>query len=507
MTTRDTPLRVNAIPVRQWLRQWNDVDFDADAHRRRPERQFYIFTLQANLLRRLTGIARRSAAEGRRRHLDLGIQRRHEKARSQLIGEFVRYGYPWSELDPSARDDPANKLLQKPGWLATAIVVNAIAPGEQRPLGEMTDADAVTIEDGGPCGAVVHLPKGIREDSWAPPVPPLEVIDGQHRLWAFDDTKVGSSYELPVVAFRGLDRSWQAYLFWVINIKPKRINPSLAFDLYPLLRAEDWLDRPAELDVYRKVRAQELVEALWSFPESPWHRRINMLGETGAGPMVSQSAWVHSLTATFVKSWQGKGVRVGGLYGGYVGTARVELAWNRSQQAAYLIAVWQALREAIGDESPAWARLIRREQDQGGHDPAFYGPHTLVSTDQGVRGVLAVANDLSYLHADELRLRTWVFEPESDEDAIQDDVLKEALESLRRHRAHEFLEEMARALADFDWRRASAPGLSEQQQLEKSALRGSGGYRLLRLLLLRHAARKHRGRVARFARAALEQID
>jgi transposase-like protein len=51
---------------------------------------------------------------------------------------------------------------------------------------------------------------------------PIEVIDGQHRLWAFDDTAV--DFDLPVVAFYGLDRSWQAYLFWTINIKPKRIN-------------------------------------------------------------------------------------------------------------------------------------------------------------------------------------------------------------------------------------------------------------------------------------------
>jgi hypothetical protein len=46
-----------------------------------------------------------------------------------------------------------------------------------------------------------------------------------------------------LVAFHGLDLSWQAYLFWTINIKPKRINPSLAFDLYPLLRSENWLDK------------------------------------------------------------------------------------------------------------------------------------------------------------------------------------------------------------------------------------------------------------------------
>jgi hypothetical protein len=70
----------------------------------------------------------------------------------------------------------------------------------------------------------------------------------------------------------------QAYLFWTINIKPKKINPSLAFDLYPLLREQIWLESGETVHVYRESRAQELTEALWATPMSPWHRRINILG-------------------------------------------------------------------------------------------------------------------------------------------------------------------------------------------------------------------------------------
>ena len=33
--------------------------------------------------------------------------------------------------------------------------------------------------------------------------------------------KLADDFELPVVAFVGLDLSWQAYLFYTINIKPK----------------------------------------------------------------------------------------------------------------------------------------------------------------------------------------------------------------------------------------------------------------------------------------------
>ena len=46
-----------------------------------------------------------------------------------------------------------------------------------------------------------------------------------------------------------------------------------------------------------------------------------MLGEAGlGGRMVSQAAWVRSLLATFVKSWEGKRVSIGGLFGAPVGS-------------------------------------------------------------------------------------------------------------------------------------------------------------------------------------------
>ena len=92
-----------------------------------------------------------------------------------------------------------------------------------------------------------------------------------------------------MVAFHSLDISWQAYLFYTINIKPKKINRSLAFDLYPLLRTEDWLETAEGAAIYRETRAQEITEILWSHPASPWRAKINMLGDTGV-KYVTQAA-------------------------------------------------------------------------------------------------------------------------------------------------------------------------------------------------------------------------
>ena len=115
------------------------------------------------------------------------------------------------------------------------------------------------------------------------------------------DGEVDGHFELPVVLFYDLDISWQAYIFWSINVTPTRISPSMAYDLYPLLRTADWLEQVEGPMTYRETRAQELTEALWNHPESPWEKRIGMLGrERGK---VSQAAFVRSLTLSFVRGW------------------------------------------------------------------------------------------------------------------------------------------------------------------------------------------------------------
>lgn len=285
--------RIPAIKVHQWLRGWDKVDFSVSAHRRKPPPQFYMFSLSAVELRSLCGIARRTTSGVTPRAADLGIQRAHDEDRSSEIARFVEFGFPWSTLSEARRRSNGFNDLRKPGWLPTAVVCNILQETDERENRKVAQEDLIEVMDDDQIFQI-SLPYSKWTKTWAPTnVPPLEIIDGQHRLWAFDSNS-DPTFELPVVAFHGLDISWQAYLFWTINIKPKRINASLAFDLYPLLRAEEWLDREEGHAVYRETRAQELTEALWSYPESPWYDRINMLGERRI-PWVSQAAWIRSL--------------------------------------------------------------------------------------------------------------------------------------------------------------------------------------------------------------------
>lgn len=489
-------VEVPALKVHQWLPSWEEVQYDPQEHRSKPDPEFFVFSMSAKRLRALCGIYRRSTGAGTARARDFGIQRRHDDSRSDEIAEFVEHGFPWSALSKARRDSGDFEDLKKPGWLPTAIVVNILKRDDERQGSTVHARDVVEVRDDASIATLV-LPEGSQSPDWTlSGIPPIEVIDGQHRLWAFTDESDGS-FELPVVAFHGLDVSWQAYLFYTINIKPKKINASLAFDLYPLLRTEDWLERFEGHSVYRETRAQELTEALWSYPQSAWFKRIDMLGDrTG----VTQAAWVRSLLATFIKSFEGRGVRIGGLFGAPVGAHQVALGWTRPQQAAFLSLLWQELATAVEATTGLWALKLRSVDGGLANDAAFAGRYTLLNTDQGVRGVLGIANDLCWLGADKLRLF-------SDSEGIVEDGTSEraistAVTGFRRRPVGKFLRELSEVLATYDWRTSAAPGLSETVRSSKARFRGGTGYKELRIDLLRHVASSS-GQPASLAKEAL----
>lgn len=475
---------------------------------------FLVCAMPASQLRRLAGIYRREATPGVRRNADMGIQRRHDATRSTEIAHYVRYGFPWSSLSERQRNSPEYHDLRKPGWLPSSVIVNVLTGGDRRRGVEISPTDLIAVDDHGAYSSLT-LPGKASDSNWDPEVPPIEIIDGQHRLFAFEEID-GDDFELPVVAFVGLDLSWQAYVFYTVNIKPKRINPSLAFDLYPMLRTEDWLQHVQGPTVYRETRAQELTELLWSYPDSPWAGRINMLGEGRKG--VSQASWIRSLLATFIKAYSGKGVRgIGGLFGSVVGTDHMALPWVTLQQAAFLIFSWQRLASAIGETNATWATELRRLNDESisntdtdkvHYDPAFASNSSLLATDQGVRGFLHVLNDTCWVRADDLRLSEWqVPGEELLGEPLEAERIAGAIGDLETEAVAPFVSQLASSLATFDWRSSSAHGLSREERTAKAAFRGSGGYRELRLALLRHVASSDWGSVSAAAESVLAVVE
>jgi len=217
-----------------------------------------------------------------------------------------------------------------------------------------------------------------------------------------------------------------------------------------------------------------------------------MLGESGLDQrMVTQAAWIRSLVATYIKSWEGRR-STGGLFGALSGSNEGVLPWSRAQQAAFLIFMGQKVRDSIMGSEEAWVfnlqQIADEEDEEDVKSAGFAGPYTLLNTDQGIRGLLFVTNGLSWARAAELRLEDWVTEGSAD--ATDEEEVYQALESLKETDIAKFLERVADSLASFDWRTSRTPALSEPLRGRKAAYRGSGGYRELRVDLLRHLSRE-----------------
>lgn len=199
---------IPALMVKQWLSIWNGYEFDKSSHRAKPEDHFYIVSIKASTLRALSGVNRRDRSLP---GMDLGIQRRHEVRRSEEIARYVKYGFPYSAMSEARRDQPESKKLRQPGWLPTAIVVNIVKPNDKYRGAAVSPKDIVGIA--GRAGSFsMTLPESYKGGNWRPNARyPIEIIDGQHRLFAFNESS--DDFDVPVVAFHGLDVGWQAYLF------------------------------------------------------------------------------------------------------------------------------------------------------------------------------------------------------------------------------------------------------------------------------------------------------
>lgn len=474
--------KIPAIYCRQWLADWDKYDFLEANARRKPPAELLIFSMSAKQLRKLSGVYVRKH-DGTD---TTGIQRVHEKDRSQKIAEYVHTGYPYGDLSAKQKQDPDNDSLRKPGWLPTAIVINFLRVDDERRGKFVHPDDAIKVEE--VSGAVnVVLPAEAADNTWqSQGLSPIEIIDGQHRLFAFDEaSQLPDDFELPVVAFQGLDIGWQAYLFWSINVSPKKINPSHAYDLFPLLRTQDWLEKVSSVHVYREARAQELTDLLFRHPDSPWKGRINMLGEKKSG-WVSQAGWVQAIYNSFLSPGSSRSRK--GLFAANLSTTEGPLDWCRPQQAAFLIFIWQRLREAVRNKVNGWPEKLRSLQQENmnfedGHDLAFLGSKTLLNQEQGVRGFSLVFNDVLFRGAAHLKLNDWQVDDIDIGETRSGDIDRCLVELNKQSFANE-ISDAVMSLADFDWRSSDAPDLTEKEELKKSGFRGTGGYGRVRQELL-----------------------
>ena len=92
------------------------------------------------------------------------------------------------------------------------------------------------------------------------------IIDGQHRLAGFEE-KFEGTFDLIVTIFVDMDIEEQAMLFSIINSKHRKVDPSLAYDLYEFVNSRSPIKT-----------CHNLAKIFNSGESSPWYRKLKMLG-------------------------------------------------------------------------------------------------------------------------------------------------------------------------------------------------------------------------------------
>lgn len=107
---------------------------------------------------------------------------------------------------------------------------------------------------------ILHLPQKYRS---------AYIIDGQHRLYGYSDSRYAESNSIPVVAFVDLDRSQQLRLFMEINENQKSVSKTLRNSLTVDM---DW--DSDNLNNQRKALRSYIAQRLGEDISSPLYKRV-----------------------------------------------------------------------------------------------------------------------------------------------------------------------------------------------------------------------------------------
>ncbi len=202
-------------------------------------KEIYIFTADPHYILELVGIKDISKS-------DKNFQRPYDEKR---IAEIKRYILGRDKLYKKGKDVYAK------GYIPNAIVLNL---SNKYKILEEQGKTFITFPDNGEIGKY----KGS-----------IEIIDGQHRLLAFDDECIeqlaGKEYQMCFVALRNLTDEEKKEIFMVLNERQKTVDKNI------LLRHKKLLNLLLEEEETR----YEIISKLNSEEDSPFNKRIIMAGE------------------------------------------------------------------------------------------------------------------------------------------------------------------------------------------------------------------------------------
>lgn len=112
------------------------------------------------------------------------------------------------------------------------------------------------------------------------------VVDGQHRLLGIAKSKFANEFNLPVVFILDATDEQKALIFAIINGKQTRVSASVIYDLFNVVEGRN----PFKT-------AHEIARALNQDENSPFYRRLKMLGKKvkESNEVLSQGTFVTQL--------------------------------------------------------------------------------------------------------------------------------------------------------------------------------------------------------------------
>lgn len=157
------------------------------------------------------------------------------------------------------------KFVDNGGFFPNSLIINIDNNGKKPQF----DLASLQVETSISRIGILHLPQLYRS---------AYIIDGQHRLYGYADSKYVGSNSIPVVAFINLDQEKQVKLFMEINENQKSVSKNLRNTLNSdlLWKSKDWNQQRVALRL-------DIAQKLGEIPSSPLFERI-IIGENESSP-------------------------------------------------------------------------------------------------------------------------------------------------------------------------------------------------------------------------------
>lgn len=203
--------------------------------------RYYSFSIEPEKLLKIGYVLHRKEAN---RNLMPTYQRLIKKERLRNIRNFIQAG----------------------GYFPNSLVISIDTAGRDLQF----DLSGLQAENSISRIGVLHLPQKYRS---------AYIIDGQHRLYGYSETKYASTNTIPVVAFVDLDKDEQVKLFMEINENQKSVSKNLRNTLNA-----DLLWESTDYNQQRQALRLHVAQRLGEDMRSPLFGRV-IIGENTKTPM------------------------------------------------------------------------------------------------------------------------------------------------------------------------------------------------------------------------------